>query len=404
MGFFKKIKDLFSGNKKAKRPSMVSTPQQAPRPCPPPKQDTPRVKIEESKTIVKYDNRFSGLLIHPRSFSLLPNQIVYIESEYNEDVNNFIQKNYIAICTHFHKAGYDFCYLPYMCNTLYNAKYISYFAPNSTESDIRCIDSTYILSKLLNNISVKPTLLYYSKRYDRQYTNFPEHKHYRRILIDIEQASEDFSEILDAIKQDIIGPPSANDSCSSSSVRYSLCSDHMMYDYVQAEYPDMETRKLIEEIETRVVLLAQKGVGEHILQQIVAKPVTVSRMIITRDYRIILPDYNNMEIKMTPIVKAVYLLFLRHSSGIVFKHLSNYRTELVNIYAAIKGQPLDEKMMQSIYDATDPTKNSINEKVARIREAFVTRFDERLAKNYIIHGERGEAKRIPLHREFVEWQ
>ena len=47
---------------------------------------------------------------------------------------------------------------------------------------------------------------------------------------------------------------------------------------------------------------------------------------------------------------------------------------------------------------------SINEKVARIREAFVTRFDERLAVNYIIQGERGEAKRIPLHREFVKWQ
>ena len=61
-------------------------------------------------------------------------------------------------------------------------------------------------------------------------------------------------------------------------------------------------------------------------------------------------------------------------------------------------------MKQSIYDATDPTKNSINEKVARIRESFVTRFKESLATNYIIHGGRGETKRIPLHREFVDWQ
>jgi hypothetical protein len=177
-----------------------------------------------------------------------------------------------------------------------------------------------------------------------------------------------------------------------------------MYDYVQAEYPDMETQRLITEIENRVALLAQKGIGEHILQQIVAKPAVVSRMIITRDYRIILPDYNNMEINMTPLVKAVYLLFLRYPKGIIFKHLTSYRSELISIYTSIKGQPLDEKMKQSIYDATDPTKNSINEKVARIREAFVTRFNERLATNYIIHGERGEAKRIPLHREFVEWQ
>ena len=95
---------------------------------------------------------------------------------------------------------------------------------------------------------------------------------------------------------------------------------------------------------------------------------------------------------------------LGYKHGIMFKHLTSYRSELISIYTSIKGQPLDEKMKQSIYDATDPTKNSINEKVARIREAFVTRFNERLATNYIIHGERGEAKRIPLHREFVEWQ
>ena len=47
---------------------------------------------------------------------------------------------------------------------------------------------------------------------------------------------------------------------------------------------------------------------------------------------------------------------------------------------------------------------TINEKVARIREAFFTRFDKRLATHYIIHGNRGEAKRIPLNRKLVEWQ
>ena len=81
-----------------------------------------------------------------------------------------------------------------------------------------------------------------------------------------------------------------------------------------------------------------------------------------------------------------------------------YRKELVDIYIGIKGLPIDEKMMQSVVRATNPLDNSINEKVARIREAFVTRFDERLATNYIVNGSRGEAKCISLHREFVEWQ
>lgn len=403
MGFFKKLNEFFSGNKEVKRPSMIPQPQQPDKPKPSsPMQSATHGKITDMKSVVKSDSRFSCISIHPRSFTLSPNQIVYIESEYNEDVNNFIQKNYIAIYTCFKQAGYEFCYLPFMYMTLYNAKYINYFAPNSIESDIHRIDDTYRLNKLLKSKTVKPTLLYYNERLDKRSSKFPEHKRYRCILINLEQTSEDFHEILDAIKQDIKGPQSSDS--SSSNIRYSLISNHMMYDYVQAEYPDMETQRLIAEIENRVALLAQKGIGEHILQQIVAKPAVVSRMIITRDYRIILPDYNNMEIKMTPIVKAVYFLFLSHPEGIIFKHLTSYRSELISIYTSIKGQPLDEKMKQSIYDATDPTKNSINEKVARIREAFVTRFDERLATNYIIHGERGEAKRIPLHREFVKWQ
>ena len=82
----------------------------------------------------------------------------------------------------------------------------------------------------------------------------------------------------------------------------------------------------------------------------------------------------------------------------------DYREELVAIYQQIKGEQLNFRMRRSIANITDPTNNSINEKVARIREAFVTCFDKRLATNYIIHGERGEAKRIPLNRKFVKWE
>ena len=111
-----------------------------------------------------------------------------------------------------------------------------------------------------------------------------------------------------------------------------------------------------------------------------------------------------MEIEMTPLVKAIYILFLRHPEGIIFKDLDDYSKELTNIYQQIKGERLNLKMRRSIANITDPTNNSINEKVARIREAFVTRFDKILATHYIIHGGRGEAKRIPLNRDLIEWQ
>ena len=59
---------------------------------------------------------------------------------------------------------------------------------------------------------------------------------------------------------------------------------------------------------------------------------------------------------------------------------------------------------QSIRDVTDPCNNSINEKCARIREAFVQNFDDRLAQNYYVTGKRGEPKRITLDKSMIIWE
>ena len=55
-------------------------------------------------------------------------------------------------------------------------------------------------------------------------------------------------------------------------------------------------------------------------------------------------------------------------------------------------------------DVTNPLLNSINEKCARIRGAFISQFDESLAQHYYIYGMRGEAKKISLPRNLVEWE
>ncbi len=111
-----------------------------------------------------------------------------------------------------------------------------------------------------------------------------------------------------------------------------------------------------------------------------------------------------MEIKMEPLVKAVYLLFLMHPEGILFKHLSDYREELTQIYVKLKPYGMSDRVLQSIEDVTNPLLNSINEKCARIRGAFVGQFDDRIARHYYIDGLRGEAKKIDLPRDLVIWE
>ena len=59
-----------------------------------------------------------------------------------------------------------------------------------------------------------------------------------------------------------------------------------------------------------------------------------------------LPDYNDMEIKMEPIVKAVYLLFLKHPEGIAFKCLPDYRQELAEIYTKLRPMGRDKSVAE----------------------------------------------------------
>lgn len=102
--------------------------------------------------------------------------------------------------------------------------------------------------------------------------------------------------------------------------------------------------------------------------------------------------------------KAVFLLYLKHPEGIRFCDLPDYREELYHIYASFSGRDDANDIRASIDDVTNPLSNSINEKCSRIRHAFLSKFEEKLARNYYITGDRGTAKKIILPRELVTWE
>lgn len=165
-----------------------------------------------------------------------------------------------------------------------------------------------------------------------------------------------------------------------------------------------ESLTLLEDMNVRVQKLREKGINEWTFRGLFKTEAQLSRLIITKEFQIRLPDYNGIEVKMEPIVKAVFILFLRHPEGLMFKELPDYREELTEIYLKLKPNGLTERAKKSIEDVTDPTLNSINEKCARIRSAFIDKFDEHLAKHYFITGGRAEPKKIALPRKLVVWE
>ena len=132
--------------------------------------------------------------------------------------------------------------------------------------------------------------------------------------------------------------------------------------------------------------------------------IKFSRITITKDCSVFLTDYDNKEVKMEPMTKAVYLLYLRHPEGIAFKQLPDFRKEVANIYAQIKPLGLNDRVLKSIEDVTNPLLNSINEKCSRIKAAFLAEVDASLVDHYYITGKSGEEKKITLPRKLVTWE
>ena len=180
--------------------------------------------------------------------------------------------------------------------------------------------------------------------------------------------------------------------------------DHIPCILALNEDQEFVSLTLLENMDVRMQKLRAKGMNEWTFRGLFKTKAQLSRLVITKDYKVLLPDYNDIEIRMEPLVKAVYLLFLKYPKGIIFKELADYREELLDIYKGLKPMGLSERTIQSIEDVTNPLLNSINEKCARIRSAFIKEFDEGLAKNYFVTGERGEVKKITLPRDLVIWE
>ena len=150
-----------------------------------------------------------------------------------------------------------------------------------------------------------------------------------------------------------------------------------------------QVRQLVEQLKMagRKDLLL-RAIGAPLLEELrieVAR-AKLSRLQITKDYRFFLVDYNNKEVVLQPVHKAVYLLFLNHPEGIEFKRLGEYRDELTRYYMATAKLLDKEKIVEGVDHLVNPLDNAINEKCSRIKKVFFDMMDEYVASYYIISG------------------
>ncbi len=153
----------------------------------------------------------------------------------------------------------------------------------------------------------------------------------------------------------------------------------LVLDYV-SKYHSMPPMEKIQTIISGKLSLSETGIS----------PITVNR-----EMRIILPDYNEMELRMTPLARTIYILFLCHPEGILLKNIGDYRSELENIYLLVKPGASESNARKSIDELTIPGGDSLRQKLSMIKRAVNRHIiNSSLAKNYYIEGLRGEPYKI----------
>lgn len=164
-----------------------------------------------------------------------------------------------------------------------------------------------------------------------------------------------------------------------------------------------ELDALAEEAKDVIRRLLLSGFSAEVIKGWLEPKVRLSRIRITKRYKILLVDYD-MEVKMGPLPKTVFLFFLRHPEGMRFVDLQDYRQEIYDIYSRLAVSDDLDKIERSVDLLTNPFDNSINEKCTMIKYAFQKVMADDIASNYYVSGKQGHTMKIPLDRKLVEWE
>lgn len=152
----------------------------------------------------------------------------------------------------------------------------------------------------------------------------------------------------------------------------------------------MQMAQELRQLANRLVAMGRydlmvQAIGVPTLEQlrIEAARGTLSRLIVTADNQLVL-ERGNRVVELSPVHRALYLLFLNHPEGIEFKRLRDYRDELYTIYERMANRLDKDKIGETVNRLTNPLDNAINEKCSRIKAAFNALMDEYSASYYII--------------------
>lgn len=147
----------------------------------------------------------------------------------------------------------------------------------------------------------------------------------------------------------------------------------------------------------------QYGITYRDLARLLDEDIRYSKLVIKPSGHMFLSDYDNMEVKMDDLTKALYFFYLRHPEGVAQKDLFDYEDEILDIYLKITPRDDMDEIKLSVFNFLLDY-DRINTSMSRIKKAFKDLIDDRIAKAYYVDGKAGKPRSVKLDRDFVIWE
>lgn len=131
--------------------------------------------------------------------------------------------------------------------------------------------------------------------------------------------------------------------------------------------------------------------------------IRLSELHITKDFKqLVLTDFQT-ELVLEPLMKTLYVFYLKHPEGVKRTELVDYTDELQLIYTQITNKSDLEKVNKSIESLVDNSGKSFDEKISKIKKYLTDLLGEKIAENYTISKSETEEYKIKIDFEKIKF-
>ena len=127
-------------------------------------------------------------------------------------------------------------------------------------------------------------------------------------------------------------------------------------------------------------------------------------LYIDGQYHIRLGGPQGREIPFRPLVRALFILFLKHPEGILLKERVGFREELEEIYEVIAPHVDAQDRRRRVRRLTDSEENAFSENLSVLNATLARILPLTQAQDVKVQGYNGHPRRIPLSPLQVHWE